>query len=42
VNYFRIGNSNGTFKKVRNDIEKKVRKFVMKRQNERATLEAVE
>ena len=32
VNYFRIGNSNSTFKKVRNDIEKKVRKFVMKRQ----------
>lgn len=32
VNYFRIGNSNGTFKKVRYDIEKKVRKFVMKRQ----------
>ena len=32
VNYFRIGNSNSTFKKVRNDIEKKVRTFVMKRQ----------
>jgi RNA-directed DNA polymerase len=32
VNYFRIGNSNSAFKKVRNDIEKKVRKFVMKRQ----------
>lgn len=31
VNYFRIGNSNGTFNKVRNDIEKKVRKFVMRR-----------
>jgi RNA-directed DNA polymerase len=32
VNYFRIGNSNGTFKSVKYDIEKKVRKFVMKRQ----------
>lgn len=32
VNYFRIGNSTRTFNKVRNDIEKKVRKFVMKRQ----------
>ena len=32
VNYFRIGNSNGTFKKVKYDVEKKVRKFVMKRQ----------
>jgi RNA-directed DNA polymerase len=31
VNYFRIGNSNSTFNKVRDDIEKKVRKFVMKR-----------
>jgi RNA-directed DNA polymerase len=31
VNYFRIGNSNRTFCKVRNDVEKKVRKFVMKR-----------
>jgi RNA-directed DNA polymerase len=31
VNYFRIGNSNRTFNKVRNDIEKKVRKFVMRR-----------
>ena len=31
VNYFRIGNSDRTFCKVRNDIEKKVRKFVMKR-----------
>jgi RNA-directed DNA polymerase len=31
VNYFRIGNSNRTFCKVRNDIEKKVRKVVMKR-----------
>ena len=31
VNYFRIGNSNRTFCKVRNYIEKKVRKFVMKR-----------
>ena len=30
VNYFRIGNSNSTFKKV-NYIEKKVRKFVMRR-----------
>jgi RNA-directed DNA polymerase len=26
-----LGNSNSTFNKVRNDIEKKVRKFVMKR-----------
>jgi len=32
VNYFRIGNSKRTFGKVKNDIEKKVRKFVMKRQ----------
>lgn len=31
VNYFRIGNSNSTFNKVRNDVEKKVRKFVMRR-----------
>lgn len=31
VNYFRIGNSNSTFCKVRDDIEKKVRKFVMRR-----------
>ena len=31
VNYFRIGNSNSTFDKVRYDIEKKVRRFVMKR-----------
>jgi RNA-directed DNA polymerase len=31
VNYFRIGNSNRTFCKVRNYIEKKVRKFVMRR-----------
>ena len=31
VNYFRIGNSGRTFCKVRNDIEKKVRRFVMKR-----------
>jgi len=31
VNYFRIGNSNRTFCKVREYIEKKVRKFVMKR-----------
>lgn len=32
VNYFRIGNSYSTFCKVKYDIEKKVRKFVMKRQ----------
>ncbi len=32
VNYFRVGNSSSAFWKVRNDIEKKVRKFVMKRQ----------
>ena len=32
VNYFRVGNSNSTFEKVRYEIEKKVRKFVMKRQ----------
>jgi RNA-directed DNA polymerase len=31
VNYFRIGNSNDTFGKVRDLIEKKVRRFVMKR-----------
>ena len=31
VNYFRIGNSNRTFCKVRDFIEKKVRRFVMKR-----------
>jgi len=31
VNYFKVGNSNSTFNKVRNDVEKKVRKFVMKR-----------
>ncbi len=31
VNYFRIGNSNRTFCKVRNYIEKKVRRFVMRR-----------
>jgi len=31
VNYFRIGNSNSTFYKVRYFIEKKVRRFVMKR-----------
>jgi RNA-directed DNA polymerase len=31
VNYFRIGNSNSTFDKVRNYIEKKVRRFVMRR-----------
>ncbi|NUO10356.1 MAG: group II intron reverse transcriptase/maturase, partial [Candidatus Brocadia sp.] len=31
VNYFRIGNSNSTFNKVRNYIEMKVRKFVMRR-----------
>lgn len=31
VNYFRIGNSNSTFNNVRNDIEKKVRRFVMRR-----------
>ncbi len=31
VNYFRIGNSNSTFDKVRYDTEKKVRRFVMKR-----------
>ena len=31
VNYFRIGNSNDTFGKVKYFIEKKVRRFVMKR-----------
>jgi RNA-directed DNA polymerase len=31
VNYFRVGNSNRTFCKVRDFIEKKVRRFVMKR-----------
>ena len=31
VNYFRIGNSNSTFDKVRNYIERKVRRFVMRR-----------
>jgi RNA-directed DNA polymerase len=31
VNYFRIGNSNSTFYKVKYFIEKKVRRFVMKR-----------
>jgi RNA-directed DNA polymerase len=31
VNYFRIGNSTRAFMKVRNDIEKKVRRFVAKR-----------
>jgi RNA-directed DNA polymerase len=31
VNYFRIGNSGNAFRTVKNDIEKKVRKFVMKR-----------
>ena len=31
VNYFRIGNSNSTFNKVRDYIERKVRKFVMRR-----------
>ena len=31
VNYFRIGNSNSTFDKVRNYIEKKVRRFVVRR-----------
>ncbi len=32
VNYFRIGNSASTFSKIKDDIEKKVRKFVMRRQ----------
>ena len=31
VNYFRIGNSNSAFNKVRSYIEMKVRKFVMRR-----------
>jgi len=31
VNYFRVGNSNSTFDKVRDYIEKKVRRFVLKR-----------
>ena len=31
VNYFRIGNSNSTFYKVKYSVEKKVRRFVMKR-----------
>jgi RNA-directed DNA polymerase len=31
VNYFRIGNSNSTFYKVKYFVEKKVRRFVMKR-----------
>lgn len=31
VNYFRIGNSNRTFCKVSHEVEKKVRRFVMKR-----------
>ena len=31
VNYFRIGNSNDTFGKVRDFIEKKVRQIVLKR-----------
>lgn len=31
VNYFRIGNSNDTFGKVKHFIEKKVRRFVLKR-----------
>jgi len=35
VNYFRIGNSARTFKVVRYEIERKVRKFVMKRQKRR-------
>lgn len=35
VNYFRIGNSSGIFKKVKYEVEKKVRKFVMKRQKRR-------
>jgi RNA-directed DNA polymerase len=35
VNYFRIGNSARTFKVVRYDIERKVRKFVMRRQKRR-------
>ena len=35
VNYFRIGNSTSTFNKVRDDIEKKLRKFVLRRQKRR-------
>ncbi len=35
VNYFRIGNSASTFDKVRDDIEKKLRKFVLRRQKRR-------
>lgn len=35
VNYFRIGNSARTFRAVRYEIERKVRKFVMKRQKRR-------
>jgi RNA-directed DNA polymerase len=35
VNYFRIGNSTQTFNVVRYEIERKVRKFVMKRQKRR-------
>jgi RNA-directed DNA polymerase len=35
VNYFRVGNSYSTFNKVRNDIEKKVRRFVMKRKKQK-------
>lgn len=31
VNYFRVGNSSSAFNKVRNDIEEKIRRFVMKR-----------
>ena len=31
MNYFRIGNSSSTFYKVRYFIERKVRRFVMKR-----------
>jgi len=35
VNYFRIGNSTQTFNVVRYEVERKVRKFVMKRQKRR-------
>jgi len=35
VNYFRIGNSSRAFNNVRHQIEKKVRRFVMKRQKRR-------
>jgi RNA-directed DNA polymerase len=35
VNYFRIGNSTRVFNSVRYEIERKVRKFVMKRQKRR-------